>query len=53
MKKPWWEYIDKPAYLLIFGGIYLISRNAIIGGIITGIGAIAAIIFFFMKAKNS
>jgi len=53
MKKQWWQYLNTPAYLLLFGGLSLLQRNAVLGGTLAIIGLATAIVYFFMQQKNS
>ena len=53
MEKKWWQYLDKPAYIVLFGGIMVMQRNFALGAIIAAVGAVIAIVYFFMQQKNS
>jgi|GEM_PF-5448144 len=53
MKKRWWQHLDKPAYVLLFGGLGFLRRNSALGGTLAIIGFVMAIVYFFMQQKES
>jgi len=52
MKKRWWQHLDKPAYVLLFGGLGSLRSNAALGGTLAIIGFVTAIVYFFMQQKE-
>ncbi|HEY9177307.1 MAG TPA: hypothetical protein VIN07_06430 [Flavipsychrobacter sp.] len=53
MKKAWWEYLNTPAYMLVFGGVLLLKKNFTAGVICMVLGILTTGTYFFMKMKNS